>query len=188
MEPWPRLKVGIRGRRSRPKWVTGGCRRQVDGTAGLPSAPEMPCAPRQLRLVPIADVHWALLQPARSIQSGGSPEAKSIRQVSLAGVECGIYEKREAREWRSQTLLSGRKCRSSLAVGARRLIEPQFRRHPMTSRPIRIVCNDFRSRTAMPHYPKYTTTVIGAYSVPRWFIDGLPLSRRSSRAPAGSII
>ena len=21
----------------------------------------------------------------------------------------------------------------------------------------------------MPHYPKYTTTVIGAYSVPRWF-------------------
>ena len=32
--------------------VKGGCRRQVDGTAGLPSAPEMPCAPRQLRLVP----------------------------------------------------------------------------------------------------------------------------------------
>jgi len=30
----------------------GGCRLQVDGTAGLPSAPEMPCAPRQLRLVP----------------------------------------------------------------------------------------------------------------------------------------
>src|SRR5947209_20502598 len=25
------------------------------------------------------------------------------------------------------------------------------------------------SRTAMPHYPKYTTTVIGAYSVPRWY-------------------
>ena len=21
----------------------------------------------------------------------------------------------------------------------------------------------------MPHYPKYTTTVIGAYSVPRWY-------------------
>src|ERR1700730_8983921 len=30
----------------------GGCRRQVDGTTGLPSAPEMPCAPTQLRLVP----------------------------------------------------------------------------------------------------------------------------------------
>jgi hypothetical protein len=27
-----------------------------DGTAGLPSAPEMPCAPRQLRLVPIPDL------------------------------------------------------------------------------------------------------------------------------------
>src|ERR1700732_1153086 len=25
------------------------------------------------------------------------------------------------------------------------------------------------SRTVMPHYPKYTTTVIGAYSVPRWY-------------------
>jgi hypothetical protein len=35
--------------------VKGGCRRQVDGTAGLPSAPEMPCAPRQLRLVPQAE-------------------------------------------------------------------------------------------------------------------------------------
>jgi hypothetical protein len=32
--------------------VKGGCRRQVDGAAGLRSAPEMPCAPRQLRLVP----------------------------------------------------------------------------------------------------------------------------------------
>src|SRR3984893_1711827 len=25
------------------------------------------------------------------------------------------------------------------------------------------------SRTVMPYYPKYTTTVIGAYSVPRWY-------------------
>jgi hypothetical protein len=39
-----------------PLWVKGGCRRQVDGTAGLPSAPEMPCAPRQLRLVPEAEI------------------------------------------------------------------------------------------------------------------------------------
>jgi hypothetical protein len=37
-------------------WVKGGCHRQADGTAGLPSAPEMPSASRQLRLVPIADV------------------------------------------------------------------------------------------------------------------------------------
>jgi hypothetical protein len=39
-----------------PFRVTGGCRRQVDGTAGLPSAPEMPGALRQLRLVPEADL------------------------------------------------------------------------------------------------------------------------------------
>ena len=39
-----------------PLRVKGGCRRQVDGTAGLPSAPEMPCARRQLRLVPKAEV------------------------------------------------------------------------------------------------------------------------------------
>ena len=38
--------------RVRLLWVTGGCHREVDGTAGLPSAPEMPRAPRQLRLVP----------------------------------------------------------------------------------------------------------------------------------------
>src|SRR4030088_851855 len=30
----------------------GRLRPQVDGTAGLPSAPEMACAPRELRLVP----------------------------------------------------------------------------------------------------------------------------------------
>jgi hypothetical protein len=36
--------------------VKGGCRRQVDGTAGLFSTPEMPGAPRQLRLVPLAVV------------------------------------------------------------------------------------------------------------------------------------
>jgi hypothetical protein len=35
-----------------PEGVKGGCGRQADGAAGLPSAPEMPCAPRQLRLVP----------------------------------------------------------------------------------------------------------------------------------------
>jgi hypothetical protein len=42
--------------------VKGCCSRQADGTAGLPSAPEMPCAPRQLRLVPKHKV--AALQPA----------------------------------------------------------------------------------------------------------------------------
>src|SRR6516162_9791579 len=43
-------------------WVTGGCRRQVDGTAGMPSAPELPCVPKQLRFVPRHKV--AALQPA----------------------------------------------------------------------------------------------------------------------------
>jgi hypothetical protein len=38
----------------------GGCRRRVDGTAGLPSAPEMPYAPRQLRLVPDSDTRSRL--------------------------------------------------------------------------------------------------------------------------------
>src|SRR5882762_5846906 len=42
--------------RDRSLWVKGGCRRQVDGTAGLPSSPDMPSAPRQLGLVPIPDL------------------------------------------------------------------------------------------------------------------------------------
>ena len=43
--------------------VGADCRRgQVDGTAGLPSAPEMPCAPQQLRLVPIPDVSLGRLR------------------------------------------------------------------------------------------------------------------------------
>ena len=43
--------------------VKGGCRRQVDGTAGLPSAPEMPCAPRQLRLAPNIGIGGHLAMP-----------------------------------------------------------------------------------------------------------------------------
>ena len=44
------------------------CRRgQVDGTAGLPSAPEMPCAPQQLRLVPGGDT-----------SHGSSPAIKAL--------------------------------------------------------------------------------------------------------------
>src|SRR5258705_5238453 len=33
-----------------PDSTKGGCRRQADGTAGLPPAPEMPCAPRAVTL------------------------------------------------------------------------------------------------------------------------------------------
>ena len=36
--------------------VKCGCRRHADGTAGLRSAPEMPCGSWQLRLVPQVDV------------------------------------------------------------------------------------------------------------------------------------
>jgi tetratricopeptide (TPR) repeat protein len=43
-------------------WVKVGCCRPVDGTAGLPSVPEMPCVSRRLRLVPKHKV--AALQPA----------------------------------------------------------------------------------------------------------------------------
>jgi hypothetical protein len=35
----------------------GGCRK-ADGTPGLPSAPEMPCAPRLSRLVPKAAISY----------------------------------------------------------------------------------------------------------------------------------
>jgi len=49
-------------------WVRGGCRHRFNGTAGLPSAPEMPCAPLQLRLVPQPDLHrrQGLRKPKRS--------------------------------------------------------------------------------------------------------------------------
>jgi hypothetical protein len=50
-----RLKLLIR-RLSNFRWVKGGGLRQVNGTAGLPSAPDMPCAPGQLRLVPTAAI------------------------------------------------------------------------------------------------------------------------------------
>jgi hypothetical protein len=50
------------GRHEGQLWVRGGCRRQANARAGLPSAPEMPCAPPQLRSVPRHKV--AALQPA----------------------------------------------------------------------------------------------------------------------------
>jgi hypothetical protein len=34
--------------RKRPQRVMGGCHPEINGTAGLHSAPEMPCVPRQL--------------------------------------------------------------------------------------------------------------------------------------------
>jgi hypothetical protein len=60
-------------RREGRLWVKGGSRCQADGEAGLPSAPEMPFAPGQLRSVPRADAQSVLekrsshLEPCRSI-------------------------------------------------------------------------------------------------------------------------
>src|SRR6266513_1906409 len=59
------------------EWVKGGCRRQVDRRAGLPSAPEMPCAPRRLRLVPIPDLMV-------EVQLVDRTTAKSVRGTGLA--------------------------------------------------------------------------------------------------------
>jgi hypothetical protein len=55
-----------------------GC--QVDGTAGLLSAPEMPCALSQLRLVPGADVRRAFPKPRQSTLS-----RPSLRSTTTAG-------------------------------------------------------------------------------------------------------
>src|SRR5271169_7218746 len=65
--PYLVIREGAGGGRLRGR---GGCCRQADGTAGLPSDPEMPCAPRQLRLVPVADVHRGSPKPPQSTQSG----------------------------------------------------------------------------------------------------------------------
>jgi len=65
-----------------PLRVKGGCGRQVDGTAGLPSASEMPCAPSQLRLVPRTDKALSPRCTSRSaskeaVSKAGSSEAHS---------------------------------------------------------------------------------------------------------------
>src|SRR5580693_2003011 len=46
--------------------LKGSCHQEVDGTAGVSSTTELPCVPRQLRLVPQADVSSRLLQPPSS--------------------------------------------------------------------------------------------------------------------------
>ena len=61
------------GRREGQLWVKGGCRCQVDGTAGLPSVPELSCAPKQLRLVPkpqIRPMARCRLRPRRRARTG----------------------------------------------------------------------------------------------------------------------
>src|SRR5260370_15042197 len=61
-------------------WGQGRLRPQVDGTAGLPSAPEMACAPRELRLVPKADlVHRTPWPGNLSVTGYGVPWRPSLR-------------------------------------------------------------------------------------------------------------
>jgi hypothetical protein len=73
----------------RPLRVRGGCGRQADGAAGLPSAPEMPCAPRQLRLVPIADI-W---------QSAGFHWFRLLNHLIRAGAAMAGYADFEAADF-----------------------------------------------------------------------------------------
>ena len=73
-------------RSSSPVWtacllcVTGGCRRKVDGTAGLPSAPEIAVCPRAVtlgasrRLVPVTSLGSSAADPPiSSRQASGIP-------------------------------------------------------------------------------------------------------------------
>jgi hypothetical protein len=81
-----------------PLWVTGGCRRQVGGTAGLPPAPEMPCAPRQLRLVPLPDILTDSRSDQHQDQTGMTFNrlTRSPRRCDRAGV-IGIAVNRSLR-------------------------------------------------------------------------------------------
>ena len=67
-----------------PVSAKGGCPRQADGTAGLPSAPEMPCAPKWLRLVPTRDILRMYAPPVRA----DDPVAIS-RQSRMSGKAIG---------------------------------------------------------------------------------------------------
>jgi hypothetical protein len=68
-----------RGGNTCPVGVKGGCSGQVDGTAGLPPAPEMPRAPRQLRLVPDSDTRSRLTQVVPIVISLKVPLPKQNR-------------------------------------------------------------------------------------------------------------
>ena len=61
--------------------------RQVDGTAGLPSAPEMPCAPEQLRSVPTPDIrgryHGKSGTSALQLWRYRSSQTSSMRQLLI---------------------------------------------------------------------------------------------------------
>src|SRR5216683_2353461 len=96
-----------------------GCRRQVDDTAGLHSAPEMPCAPGQLRLVPTPDI--ALAACRRSVirrgpqachrrQRGRYAELGSVRllkdELEACGAKSKSWTSAPSRLRRKRTVLS----------------------------------------------------------------------------------
>jgi hypothetical protein len=80
--PWSPTQLSRRDHRLQTS--TGGCRRQVDGTAGLPSAPEITCAPRQLRLVPVADLREAAATSWRRTAPAGCGAVRSRTSPWLA--------------------------------------------------------------------------------------------------------
>src|ERR1700720_3662891 len=71
-----------------PEWVKGGCRRQADGTAGLPPAPEMPCAPRAVTLGansgPHAAVHLVRRGTATSAFASGPSAVRDLKAARAA--------------------------------------------------------------------------------------------------------
>jgi hypothetical protein len=73
--------------------VKGGCGRQADGAAGLPSAPEMPCAPRQLRLVPIPDL--MLEGSVRRQRDGNSVRAPRLALSEIKDPATGSRVRRD---------------------------------------------------------------------------------------------
>src|ERR1700730_17881039 len=62
----------------------GRLRHQVGGTAGVPSAPEMLCTPRQFRLVPLPDVvNVGITDHARTTQAGPAPTFTATRERGM---------------------------------------------------------------------------------------------------------
>ncbi len=78
---------------ARSLWVKGGCRRQAVATAGLPSAPEMPCAPTQLRLVPRADLHGAYPTAPQSARIQTKSETwRSLRVIEQTRRALSVHD------------------------------------------------------------------------------------------------
>jgi hypothetical protein len=113
--------------------VRGGCRLRFDGTAGLPSAPEMPCALGQLRLVLIPDIALSIstyreCADCESLCRRGSDEdSRSVRYEFLYQPEGG-RRKRQGQQSSSGTDHQPRVGRySSDASGSRQSHNKSYR-------------------------------------------------------------